>query len=113
MDTRLLPGAGNSGCGSTDEMGMDRAGELWVTLSLLKSCFSISQHHELYAWKHLMSSGCIQHFSIPALAAVPGAFPTFQQEFGGQGMPTLSFLSCSRQEQGSGIGIFSRFAAGF
>lgn len=84
-------------------MVMDRAGQLFVAKelpprgsvrphavpspSLLKSCFSISQHHELYAWKQLMSSGCIQHLSIPALgvsfvpstlslpwAAVPGSF---------------------------------------
>lgn len=58
------------------------------------------QHHELYAWKHLMSSGCIQHLSIPALglsftpstilpslprAAVPGGlFPPFSRNLGGR-----------------------------
>lgn len=58
------------------------------------------QHHELYAWKHLMSSGCIRHLSIPALglsftpstilpslprAAVPGGlFPPFSRNLGGR-----------------------------
>lgn len=121
----LLPQPGKSGYGSTNEVVMDRAvrpeqgSSSWQRRFnpkglCLPSCSAQSkgtafpahiplfhqQHHELYAWKHLMSSGCIRHLSIPALglsftpstilpslprAAVPGGlFPPFSRNLGGR-----------------------------
>lgn len=138
MDTLpawLLPQTGKLGYRSTDEVVMDRAerpeqgSSSWqrsfiprgsdcphtvpdpkALPSLLTSRFSISQHHELYAWKHLMSSGCIRHLSIPALrlsfipstilpslprAAVPGGlFPPFSRN---RGAGNAGAAPCPRQ----------------
>lgn len=106
--------------------------------SLLRPCFCTSQHHELYPWKqHLMSSGCIQPLSIPALglSLIPstislpcpglqgqGGFSHLSAGIWGQGMqeqllpqadPAHLWFPAAQAVQGSGIGNISQLSAGY